>query len=187
MRVWRRGILLAVVLTCAGACALTRRTPHIRYYVLTVPGTPPALAAPVRVGTFTADQAYATPRLAYRTSPYSIDYYIYHRWAADPRQLVASATRDYLERGAGRDGGPPFVIEGNVRRLEEVDEANGRQGAIALDVRVERDGQVVLDRSYVEVEPADGKNPEAVTAALSRALGRILNQVAGDLAASDGH
>ena len=177
--------LVTAVLVAASACSLGRRTPELHYYVLAVPGTPPsALDAPVRIGVFTADQPYATTRLAYRTSPYRLDYYTYHRWAADPRQMIPAAIRDYLERAASRDGGPPYVVEGHVRRLEEVDQSGGRVGAIGLEVRVQRAGRIVLASAYEEVEPAAEANPEAVAAALSRALGRILDRIAADLTAA---
>ncbi len=170
---------LAIVL---GACALTRRTPEMRYYTLAVPGVPPArLPAPLTVGAFTADEPYGTPRLAYRTSPYRLDYYVYHRWAADPRRVVAAAARDYLERAAPVADGSPLELTGHVRRLEEVDAADGCQAVLALDVRLERAGRVLLARPYADTEPAEACRPEAVAAALSLALGRILDRVVADL------
>jgi uncharacterized lipoprotein YmbA len=172
-------ITVAVVL---GACALVRRPPEMRYYTLAVPGAPAArLPAPLVVGAFTADEPYATARLAYRTSPYRLDYYVYHRWAADPRRVVAAAVRDYLERAAPAADGPPLALAGHVRRLEEVDAAEGCRAALALDVSVEREGSVRLARSYADTEPAEACRPEAVAAALSVALGRIVDRVVADL------
>jgi len=77
-------------------------------------------------------------------------------------------------------------VKGHVRRLEEVDEADGRSGAVALDLRVEQGGRLVLERSYAATEPAEGRGPEATTAALSRALGRILDRLTADLAGATG-
>jgi len=188
----RRSAVAAVVLaTIAGlglaACSLARRTPAIRYYTLAPPGVPPsALGAPVRVGHFTADQPYASERIAYRTSPYRLDYYTYHRWAADPRRMLAATTRDYLEQGAKEGAGsPPFEIEGHIRRLEEMDGEDSWEGALVLDLKVSRGGKRLLERSYAESEPAGARDPEAVVAALSRALGRILDRLASELAAGD--
>ena len=180
-----RTVLVACAALVLAGCA--RRTPELRYYTLAVPGAPArALDAPVRVGPFSADPPYTTARLAYRTSPYRLDYYVYHRWAADPRQVVASAVRDYLEQPTRDPRGEPFEVQGHVRRLEEVDEADGRSGAVALDLRVERGGRLVLERSYAATEPAEGRGPEATTAALSRALGRILDRLTADLAGATG-
>jgi ABC-type uncharacterized transport system auxiliary subunit len=174
--------LVAVAVVVVAGCALTRTGPDMRYYTLALPGTPPSgLDGPVRVGTITSDQPYATERIAYRSSPYRLDYYTYHRWAADPRNLVRAAARDYFERLPPASG-LPFELEGNIRRLEEVDDNPEWQGAIAIDVRVARAGRVVLERAYGETEPAESKRPEAVAAAVSRALQRILDRVVADVA-----
>lgn len=176
----RRLLPLAVAAVLAG-CALNHRVPDVTYYTLALPGTPPGrLDGPLRVGAITSDQPYATERIAYRSSPYRLDYYTYHRWAADPRNLVRTAIRDYFERAAA-GGGAPFELEGNIRRLEEVDDAGGWQGAIAIDVRVARGGAIVLERAYSETDPAESRKPEAVAAALSRALQRILDRVAVEI------
>jgi uncharacterized lipoprotein YmbA len=183
------GFALATIAALAFAgCALTRGTPQVRSYTLALTGEPAAcLTVPVRIGTFTIDQAYATERLAYRTSPYRLDYYTYHRWAADPRQLVQVAARDYLERAAAPSGcrveaaGAPLEISGHIRRIEELDAPTGWQGVLAVDLRVERAGIPVLARSYAETEPTEARNPEAVAAALSRALARILDRVVAEI------
>ncbi len=174
----------ALLATTALGCSLFRTQPHVHYYTLTLTGAPAtALPAPVVVTGFSADEPYATARLAYRSSPYRLDYYTYHRWAADPRNLVRAAARDYFDR-AVTGPGLPFEIEGNIRRFEEVDDPAGWQGALALDVKVTRGGTVVLQRAYSETEPAAAKNGEAVAAALSRALQRVLDQVAAELTAA---
>jgi ABC-type uncharacterized transport system auxiliary subunit len=170
--------------TTACGCSLFRAQPLVRYYTLTLSGTPATqLEAPVTVGGFTADEPYATARMAYRSSPYRLDYYTYHRWAADPRNMVRTAIRDYFEH-ATAGSGTPFEIEGNIRRLEEVDDPAGWLGALALDIKVTRGGTIVLEHAYSETEPAEARNAEAVAAALSRALRRVLDQVAADLARS---
>ncbi len=174
----------ASVLACGAlaACSFARPTLETRYYTLTVPGEPPVrLASAVHIGNVTADQPYAGERLAYRSSPYLLDYYTYHRWAGNPRTIVAAAIRDYLERAASPGGTPPLEVEGHIRRIEEVDETDRWYGALAIDLVVSRGGTVLLQRSYAEREPAEKRNPEAVAAALSRALGRILDQMLREL------
>jgi uncharacterized lipoprotein YmbA len=166
-------------------CAFTQSTPEMHYYVLATPrAVTPRLDAPVRVGEFTIADPYATRQIAYRTSPYVLAYYNYHRWAGRPQAVVASAVRDYLERASHGGTGPAFEVVADVRRLEEVDEPGTWEGAIALDLVVTRDGTTVLARSFAESEPAEARNPEAVVAALSRALGRIMEQVVTALAES---
>ncbi len=176
-----RPMAAALLLAIISGCSPFTSQQQIRYYTLALPqAAAPALDAPVVTGTFTADEPYATARLAFRTSPYRLDYYTYHRWAGDPRNLVRAAVRDYFER-ATSGSSTPFEIEGNIRRIEEVDDPAGWHGDLALDVKVARGGSVVLERAFRESEPAEARNPEAVAAALSRALKRVLDQVAGEL------
>jgi len=175
---------LFVVATLAG-CSLARSIPNVRYYTLAITAPPSTtIGAPIHIGTISSDQPYATERIAFRTSPYQLDYYTYHRWAADPRNLIRTVARDYFER-ASSGSGVPFELDGNIRRLEEVDEPAAWRGALALDVRLARGGRVVLERAYSESEPAESHHPEAVAAALSRALQRILDQILAEAARAD--
>jgi ABC-type uncharacterized transport system auxiliary subunit len=154
----------------------------VTYYSLAVPGRPAAAPpGPLRVGAFRADPAYATPRLATRSSPYQLRYYSFHRWAGSAESALAAAVRDYLDRAPGTAGGAALVLEGTVRRLEAQSGPGGARGALALDLSLRRDGQAWLERSYQESEPAEGDAPEELVAALSRALGRILDRLLEDL------
>jgi ABC-type uncharacterized transport system auxiliary subunit len=166
-----------------GACSLAGRTPEMRYYVLALPEpATPQLSAPIRVDGLTVEEPYTGRQIAYRTSPYRLDYYSYHRWAGRPQSVVGSAVRDYLERATRGDDGPPIEITAHIRRLEEVDAPDGWFADLALDVTARRDGEVVLEHAYAEREPAAVRNPEAVVAAMSRALARILEQLVSALA-----
>ena len=177
-------VIALLLATTALGCSLFRTQPPVRYYTLTLSGAAATrLDAPVTVSGFTADEPYATARMAYRSSPYRLDYYTYHRWAADPRNMIRTAIRDYFEPTT-TGSGTPFEIEGNIRRLEEVDDPAGWQGALALEIKVTRGGTIALEHAYSETEPAESRNAEAVAAALSRALQRVLDQVAADLARS---
>src|SRR5262245_18260033 len=110
---WRCAALrlaAASVLACSSAACFSFSRPALetRYYTLTMPGEPRIrLVSAVQIGNFTADQPYSSERLAYRSSPYLLDYYTYHRWAGNPRTIVAAAVRDYLERAAVPGRTPP--------------------------------------------------------------------------------
>src|SRR6266850_2394852 len=165
----RPGALLALACGALSACSVlgARPTPDTRYYTLAVQGEPPVkIAGALQVTTLTIDQPYASEGIAYRSSPYLLEYYTYHRWAGNPRTVVAAAMRDYLERASTPGARPVFEVQGHIRRLEEVDEPAGWSGALAIDLAVTRDGTVILQRSYAEKEAAEKHNPEAVAAAL---------------------
>ena len=175
-------VAAAVIVVSIAGCFLRQSPPRMRYYTLTPPGRPvTTLPGPVHVAVFTADEPYTSARLAYRSSPYRLSYYGYHRWAAGPRSLVANAVRDYLRQAVTEETPPPFEVTGHILRLEEVDESTGWYGVLAIDLRIRRGGRVLVDGTYAESEAATAHNPEAVVAALSRALGRILDRALSEL------
>lgn len=181
----RTSVPLLVLLAGVG-CALTQATPQTHYYLLAPGGAPPGrLPAPVRVHAFTIDTAFAGERIAYQTQPTRLDRYTFHRWATDPRAVVATAVRDYLEPVAGTVG-PPLEIDGHIRRLLEREDASGAAGILDLDLTVRQGERTLLAHTYDEREPAARPGPEAAVEALSRALGRILDNVVRQLGAPEG-
>jgi uncharacterized lipoprotein YmbA len=179
---WIAGLAAAGLFACIGPS----RAPATVYYTLVVPGTPPrALPGRVQVGAFGVEAPYAGARLAYRTSPFRMEYYSFHRWAAGSASAaVTAAVRDYLDRARAPQDGPLLRVDGRVRRLEELDEGGGRRGVVAIDFSVQRGGRPWLERSYEDSEPARAATPEAVVAAMSEALGRILERLVDDLASA---
>lgn len=175
----RRRWLLVVAATVAG-CSLARTPPPMRWYLLVVPGEPIVMPVPVRIGPFDAEQAYASSRLAYRTSPYELDYYLYHRWAAQPRALVGQAVRDALTSPPG--DAAPIDVEGVVRRLEAVEEGPNATAALTLALRATRGTRVVVERVYEEQVPAATRRPTDVAEALSVATRRVLERFRDDVA-----
>jgi ABC-type uncharacterized transport system auxiliary subunit len=181
-----RRILVAIALATAFAsgCSIARSTPPIRLYVLSVePAAPTAMPGPVRVGTFSADPAYGSSRMAVRPSPYRIEYSAYHRWASLPRNLIAVTVRDYYAQ-IPDDGRTYIDVEGQVRRLETIRDDAQSRAAIDIQLRAVRGGEVLVDRSYVEEEPLDGRGADAAAAATSRALGRALARFTADVSAA---
>src|SRR5690349_17373727 len=87
-------ILLVCVLgtTCLGSCFGGHR-PQPAYYTLalTLPQPPAAAvtgAKPLWIRRFQAQPPFAQARMAYRTSPYRLDFYNYHLWATLPGDQV---------------------------------------------------------------------------------------------------
>jgi ABC-type uncharacterized transport system auxiliary subunit len=178
----RRWWLLSLVVVAA--CAIARTPPSMTWYLLTVPGERIVMPVPVRVGSFSAEQAYASSRLAYRTSPYELDYYLYHRWAAQPRSLVGQAVRATLVSPPGTENETALVVEGVVRRLEAVEDGPNASGALTLALVASRGADVVVDEVYEEQVPATSRKPKDIAEALSAALRRVLERFRDDVAAA---
>ena len=93
-----------------------------------------------------AVQRFETPaylrqgRIVYRQTPEQIGFYEYHRWASDPGQVVTTAMIDSL-RAAGvfstvqtydGEAHAPYVLQGRLEHLDEVDYENG----VRVEVRL---------------------------------------------------
>ena len=137
---------LAYALLMAG-CGGKILYPH--YYVLEIPPAPKAtetshrLPASVAVRRFETSPYLRQGRIVYRQAPAEIDFYEYHRWAADPAVMVTSAIIDSLRAsqlfssvtpydGQGRQD---YLMRGRLEQFEEIDSA----GAVRVAVKMSAD------------------------------------------------
>lgn len=133
--------LTALLLT---GCAGKVRYPD--YYMLALaPSKVPAPTEGYKLPAV-AVQRFETPaylrqgRIVYRQTPEQIGFYEYHRWASDPGQVLTTAMIDSL-RDADifstvqiYDGQQhaPYVLQGRLERLDEIDYENG----VRVEVRL---------------------------------------------------
>jgi uncharacterized lipoprotein YmbA len=170
-----------VTLACGG------KLPDTRYYQLAVP----AAKAPAAEGALVlaleplaTDPAYDDERIVYRTSPYRLDYYQYHRWSAPPGVIVGNFLEASLERTgklsaivAATDGAPA-VLGGRVVAIEEVDAHKDRWlGRIVVElVLTDGKGKTLWSAQFEETEPLARQSPEGLARGLSIALARIVER-----------
>jgi uncharacterized lipoprotein YmbA len=175
-------------------CSVTKPRPEVHYYALalTVPEAPArATKTSLVVRPFTARDPYNQERFVYRASPYQLDFYHYHRWAASPAEQVTDWTRRYL-RGSGlfarvfptADGNADLAVGGVVRQIEEVDRAESWEAVLSIDFWLARADQrsPLWFQAYTATQRAAKRNPAAVAEAMSRNLENILGQLVADLA-----
>jgi ABC-type uncharacterized transport system auxiliary subunit len=177
-----RTSLVALGLACA-ACA--GKMPDTRYYQLAPPAS--------RVGggdglivleTLTTDAAYDDERIVYRTTPFRLDYYQYHRWSSAPGVMVGNYLEQAFEhsgkfRAVVRDATPdaPVILAGRVIAIEEVDRSKTAWiGRIVLELILTdaRTGEALWSEQFEETEPLLQQTPEGLAAALSAAMSRIV-------------
>ena len=97
-----------------------------------------------------AVQRFETPaylrqgRIVYRQTPEQIGFYEYHRWVSDPGQVVTTAMIDSL-RAAGvfstvqtydGEAHAPYVLQGRLEHLDEVDYENGVRVEVRLNAQL---------------------------------------------------
>ncbi len=189
--------LLYSLLSCSlllGGCGLIKPAPVVQYYVLTLPSLPEASlpANPTLVvRTLRARDPYDQRRLVYRSSPYHLNFYTYHRWASSPAEQITDWTRRYL-RNSGlfakvfptSQGDADYILDGTLRHLEEIDRDQTWEAALGLEFWLTRPPQrpPVWFESYSVSRQATKRNPAAVAKAMSHNLGVVLHQLVADLA-----
>lgn len=191
---------LAAVLLAVAACGGT--VPATRYYQLSLPGAP--LAKPdaektadtadivLAVEPLATESAYDDPRIVYRSDPYRLDYYEYHRWSAAPGQMVGA----FLEEALAKSGSfravvrepsrdTAAVLGGRVVAIEEIDTSTkqwvGRL-ALSLTLTDPRTGEVVWSATIEDREPLPAQTPEGLARAISVAATKIAAKLAPEIA-----
>lgn len=186
-------LLLAFVLALASACGAR---PDIRYYQLQIDER--AMARSERdsvlvfaIETMVGDSAYEDPRIVYRTSPYRLDYYHYHRWSSPPGVMLSDFLRDAYEQTgyfdavvAGFSPNALVFLSGRLVAFEEVDVARDEWIArVKLNLFLrEQSGEVVWSDTLTQEAPVHDLTPEGVAAAMSHAVTRIVADTAPQIA-----
>lgn len=193
----RPALLITVAL--AGGCSLglERDAPQRARFLIDARRAERSAAAGggtvLEVGRFHATSAYATSEFVYRRSDHAYQSDYYRGFLVAPELAIGDATRQWLAdagiASAVVDTGglvlPTHTLEGDVTALY----GDFRSApAAVLELRIalvdKRSGRALLQRSYAEREPLDAAADgaaEALPAAWSKALARVLTQVEADL------
>ncbi len=191
--------LLLVLVLAAAACG--GKLPETRYYQLSPPQTQVKGGDTLLVlEALETDAAYDDERIVYRTTPYRLDYYQYHRWSASPGVMIGN----FLEQAFERSGkfssvvrqpteAAPVVLTGRVVVIEEVDSSKTSwTGRIVIELALS-DAQTsapLWTQQFEESEPLTVQTPEGLAQALSKATQRIADRAAltiSDLAERQAH
>ena len=182
-------LALSSLIILAG-CSGKMRYPS--YYTLNLPAPPdppPAENANVTVAIreFRAPSYLRNGAIVYKTSPESVGFYAYHRWAVDPCEFVTDSVMDRL-RATGAfsrvqpyDGRPDaeYLISGRLEKLEEID----YEGAIKVEVGISAQmiridtGAMVWSNAVSEVGDVKQHDVPSVVAAMSRTMERAIHEL----------
>ena len=185
---------LAFVLAAATSGACAPAIPETTYYRLVPP--PPTERADngvvMMVDELRVDAAYDDERIAYRTSPYTLEYYEYHRWSAPPGMLVSDFLRSaYANTGEFarviRDPEPEaaVVLSGRVIALEEVDrtpEVWWGHVELELELRDADTRELLWSKRVRERERLHERSPEGLAQAAGKAMRRVVDRTAPQIA-----
>jgi ABC-type uncharacterized transport system auxiliary subunit len=140
------------------------------------------------------DAAYDDPQIAYRESPYKLDYYHYHRWSAPPGVLVSdflrsayANTRRFRRVVREFDDEAEISLTGRILSLEELDRTRQHWVAnvqLELQLRDVDSGEVLWSTRIAEQQPLTERNPEGLAHAVSEALARVVERTAPEIVAA---
>lgn len=183
-------VLAFFSLTILTGCAAKMRYPA--YYALNLPAPldPPApenAKATVAIREFTAPAYLRRGAIVFKTSPESVGFYSYHRWAVDPCEFVTDSMRDRLS-AAGLfknvklyDGRPDaeYIVSGRLEKLEEIDYEGGIKVVVAVSAQMTRfdTGEAVWTKSVSKVGNVEKRDVAAVVSAMSDTMDRVMQEL----------
>lgn len=196
---WRWVGVIALALATGGCLGPSKPAYQIDHYVLEYDAPHIAhlepLPAVVRMERFSVAAPYNTSRIVYRDSAYKRESYHYHRWRANPGDLVTHFLgRDFRESGLFRAVLPhdsrfsaSCVLEGAVEAFYERDGKKAWDAVLGLNITLIADGEpdvsrrVLFQGAYSETEPCARKNPKALSKAMSLAMRRASERILADV------
>jgi ABC-type uncharacterized transport system auxiliary subunit len=149
----------------------------------------PPLPGVLEVGRVETEGVLADRAIAYQAAAGALQRYHYELWADPPGQMLQETFVRTL-RDAGAAGTvvtpdlrvpPDWIMRTRVRRFEQVPAAH--EVAVAMQVAIlgARDSGVALLKDYAAQAPTENDRPDAVAAAMSQAMARILAELVADV------
>ena len=169
-------------------CGSVPPAPIDRFYRLqpvSISAAAKSLSGAVVVQTFRADSLYAERPVIYseEAGARQLRQYHYHLWLYPPAQLV----REHLVSSVGNSldltGGvnAPNVLDGRLVDFERVVSGKSSKAIVALELRLQVSGKVLLSKVYRAEQPASDESMGAFVVAMEQALGKVYAEFLTDL------
>ena len=191
-----KGEAICIAVLSAGLLAGCGAARPSKYYQLTIPGEAAQAADPtpfpvtLLIGPLRASHLYREDQIVYSTSGENMGTYQYQRWAEPPAEMLRDVLLREL-RGSGRyravdvlrsNSRGDYVLYGRLYDFKEVSGSSlMARVTMDLELREAKTGSTVWTHYYSHDEPADGKDINAVVAALDRNAQRGVNEVKSSL------
>jgi ABC-type uncharacterized transport system auxiliary subunit len=171
----------------------------VEHYALEYP--PPAMQnlSPIDrvigIDRFSVSQIFNNVKMIYRQKPTLYNDYAYHRWRANPGDMVGdSLLRDLRAAGVFKSvfslremENTPFILKGGVGEFYESEEADGRKAILSVHITLmdttqkELTKQIIFQKNYRYEEPLTEQTVQGSAQAMSRAVERVSGQVIADV------
>jgi ABC-type uncharacterized transport system auxiliary subunit len=194
---YMRFLIPATLIPLLIAACSTMRQPSekIDFYTLeyaspNVEGLKP-IPATIRVERFTVAPMYNSTQIIYRDMSFRRDAYTYHKWRANPGDLVTYfLARDLRESGLFEAVSPygmqmeaRYVLEGSVDEFFESDTVKAWNAILALSTTLMVDNEpdiskrIVFQKTFRSTKPCRQRNPMGLAEAMSEAMADVSGQI----------
>ncbi|WP_462325688.1 ABC-type transport auxiliary lipoprotein family protein [Desulfoplanes sp.] len=196
-------LLLSIFLLCTAGCLGASHTaPKIDFYTLEYDPPCPTGTAPLPVvldvSRFSIVPDYNSLRIVFRDAPYERDEYTYHRWHADPADLVTSFIRRDFSRsgrflaicGTGTGLSPTHILTGSVDDFYERDRPDTWEAVLGLTITLSRADEpdvskrIIFQRCYRTSQSCPTRTPAGVARAMSLAMEELSGRILADVLAA---
>lgn len=183
------GLLLSSLIILAG-CSGKMRYPT--YYTLNLPAPPDPPAAEdakatVAIREFTAPAYLRRGAIVFKTSPESVGFYQYQRWAVDPCDFVTDSVQDrfsatglfaHVKRYDGRPD-VEYLVTGRLEKLEEIDYDGGVKVVVAISAQMIKvdTGATVWAKAVTKVGNVEKRDASAVVSAMSNTMDGAMQEL----------
>jgi len=182
-------LLLSSLIILAGCSGKMR---HPSYYTLNLPAPPDPPAAEdakatVAIREFSAPAYLRRGAIVFKTSPESVGFYQYQRWAVDPCDFVTDTVRDRLSATGlfahvkRYDGRPDaeYLVTGRLEKLEEIDYDGGAKVVVAISAQMIKvdTGATVWTKAVTKVGNVEKRDVSAVVSAMSNTMDLAMQEL----------
>jgi ABC-type uncharacterized transport system auxiliary subunit len=182
-------LLLSSLIILAGCSGKMR---HPSYYTLNLPAPPDppaaeAAKATVAIREFSAPAYLRRGAIVFKTSPESVGFYQYQRWAVDPCDFVTDTMRDRLSATGlfahvkRYDGRPDaeYLVTGRLEKLEEIDYDGGVKVVVSISAQMIRSdtGATVWTKAVTRIENVEKRDVPAVVSAMSNTMDGAMQEL----------
>jgi ABC-type uncharacterized transport system auxiliary subunit len=153
------------------------------------------LSCVIKVNPFSVSPIYNTNRIIYRDSSFKRKAYVYHKWRANPAEVVTYFLRRDMKQSnlfkavLSRNSRSPssYMLEGMVDQFLEMNREDGWEALLSVSITFMEENEpdiskkILLQKSYRTRKPCMHKNPRALAQAMSLAMADISQRIIKDI------
>jgi cholesterol transport system auxiliary component len=194
-------LLLPIVLLLFFGSCLKLKHPSNKIAFYTLEYDPPQignlspLPSVIRMDRFSVAPTYNTDRIVYKDRSFKRETYVYHKWRANPGDLVTYfLARDIKRSGIFKavltyDSRFPssYVLEGSVDEFFESDTEGTWRAVLSLSITLMKEHEpdiskrILFQKTFRAKKSCKQRNPTALAEAMSRAMAEVSEKIIIDI------